>query len=52
MIPQIWIEDFQKIYKISDKVIEFIMETMKNSEVKLTEGEKTLIAMKIQIAIL
>ena len=42
-----WIIDRQKMYKISDKVINFITETMKNWNLELTGG-KTLTEMNIQ----
>ena len=40
-----------KMYNISDKVIKFIVETMKNWRVELTTGGKSFAEVKIQIAI-
>ena len=37
-VLQTWITDCLKMYKISDKVIKFITEAMKNKKVELTEG--------------
>ena len=48
MILQSWIIDCFKTYKISDKVINFTMETMKNWKVELTAGGNTLAEVKIQ----
>ena len=42
MVSQTWIIECLKIYKISDKFINFIMEAMKNWKMELTTGEKTL----------
>ena len=40
MVPQKWIIDCRKIYKITDKVMKFIEETMKNWCVELkTKGK-------------
>ena len=36
------------MFKISDKVLQFIIEMMKNSKVELTTGGKTLEEVKIQ----
>ena len=42
MVPQSWIINCVKIYKISDEVINFIKKTMKTWRVELTEGVKKL----------
>ena len=38
MVLQIWITKCLKMYKISDKVINFIMKPMENGKVKLATG--------------
>ena len=43
MVPQNWIIDYFKLYKISDQVIKFIEKTM-----KMTAGRKSLADVKIQ----
>ena len=48
MVPQSWIINCLKMYKISNEVIKFIEETMKNWRVELTAGSKSLAAVKIQ----
>ena len=48
IILQTWIIECQKIYKISDKVINFIMKSKKNWKVELTVSGKTLAKMKIK----
>ena len=48
MVSQTWIIDCVKMYKISDKVIKFITESMKNLKVELTVGGITLAEVKIQ----
>ena len=48
MVPQTWIIEYLKMFKISDKVVDFIM---KNYKVELTGGEKTLAEVKIQLGI-
>ena len=48
MIPQSWIIDCQKMYKIFDEVVKFISETLKTWKVELTTGGTTLAEMKIQ----
>ena len=48
MVPQSWITDCLKMYKISDEVIKFIVETMKNWTMELTVGGKSIAAVKIQ----
>ena len=41
-----------KMYKISDKVIKFIMEAMKKCKVELTAGGKTLAEVKTTFTII
>ena len=48
MVPQSWIINCLKIYKISHETINFIEETMKNWRVELTAGGKSLAETKIQ----
>ena len=48
MILQSWIIYCFKMYKISDEVINFIENTMKNWRVELTAGGKSLSEVKIQ----
>ena len=48
MVPQSWIIDCLKTYKIYNKVIKFIEETMKKWRVELTAGGKNLAEVKIQ----
>ena len=48
IVLQSWIIDSLKLYKISDEVIKFIEKTMKNWNVELTAGEKSLAEVKIQ----
>ena len=48
MVLQSWIIDCLKMYKISDEVIKFIKETMKNWRVVLTVGGKRFAEVKIQ----
>ena len=48
MVPQNWIIDCHKIYKISAEVMKFIEETMKNWREELTAGSKSLAEVKIQ----
>ena len=47
MVPQSWI-NYVKMYKISDKVINFIDKTMKTWRVELTAGGRSLAEAKIQ----
>ena len=42
MVPQSWIINCLKMYKISDKVIKFIYKTMKACRVELTAGGRSL----------
>ena len=46
-VLQTWIIECLKTYKISNKVINFITEAMKNWKVELTTEEKTLAEVKI-----
>ena len=48
MIPQSWIIDSPKLYKVSNKIIKFIAKTMKTWKVELTAGGKSLAEVKIQ----
>ena len=48
MVPQSWIINYLKMYKISPEVINFIEKNMKNWRVELTAGGKSLAETKIQ----
>ena len=48
MVPQSWIINCLKMYKISHEVINFIEKNMQNWRVKLTIGGKSLAETKIQ----
>ncbi len=48
MVPQTRIIESLKMYKISNKVIKFNSEAMKNWKVELTAEGKTLTAVRIQ----
>ena len=48
MVPQSWIINCLKIYKISHEVINFIEKTMKTCTVELTAGGRSLADTKIQ----
>ena len=48
IVPQSWIAYCQKIYKISDKVLNFIEKTMETLRVKLTADGRKLAEAKIQ----
>ena len=48
MVPQSWIINCLKIYKISHEVINFIERTMKTWRMELTAGERSLAEAKIQ----
>ena len=48
MVSQSWIIYGQKMYKISNEVIEFIEKTMGTWRVEWTAGEKSLLEVKIQ----
>ena len=48
MVPQSWIINFLKMYKISDEVINFIEKTMKTWKVELTAGGRSLNEAKVQ----
>ena len=47
MVPQSWIINYHKMYKISHETIHFIEKTMKNWRVELTAGGKSLAETKI-----
>ena len=47
VVPQRWIINCLKMYKISDEVINFIEKTMKTWRVELTTGGKGLAEGKI-----
>ena len=48
MVPQSWIINCLKMYKISDEVINIIEKTMKTWKVELTSGGRSLAEAKIQ----
>ena len=48
MVLQTGIKEFLKMNQISDKVIKFIIEAMKNWKMLLTTGGKTFAKAKIQ----
>ena len=48
MVPQSWIINYIKMYKISDEVINFIEKTMQTWRVELITGGKSLAKAKIQ----
>ena len=48
MLPQSWILDCLKMYKISHEVINFIEQTMKTWRVELTAGGRSVAETKIQ----
>ena len=48
MVPQSWIINCLKMYKISHETINFIEKNMKNRRVELTTGGKSLAETKIQ----
>ena len=48
MVPQSWIINYLKMYKISDEIINFIEKTMKTWRVELTEEGESLAEAKIQ----
>ena len=48
MIPQSWIINYLKTYKISDEVINFIKKTMNTWRVELTAGGRSFAEAKIQ----
>ena len=52
IVPQSWIINCLKIYKISNEVINFIEKTMKTWKVELTVRGKSLLEAKIQRVIL
>ena len=47
MVPQSWIINCRKMYKISHEVINFIEKTMKTQGVELTAGGKSLAGAKV-----
>ena len=51
MVPDRWIINILKMYKISDEVIDFIEKTMKTWRVELTVGGRSLAEAKIQRSI-
>ena len=51
MVPQSWIIDCLKIYKTSNKVIEFIIEAIKNWKEELITGGKTFAEVKTERSI-
>ena len=48
MVPQSWIINCLKMYKILHKVLNFIEKTMKTWRVELTAGGRSLVEIKIQ----
>ena len=48
MVPQSWIIDCFKMYKIFGEVIKFVKNTMENWRVELTAREKALTEVEIQ----
>ena len=48
MVPQSWIINCLKMYKISDEVINFIEKTMKTGRVELTSRGRSLAEVKTQ----
>ena len=48
MVPQRWIINNLKMYKISHEIINFIEKTMKTWRVELTAGGRSLAEAKIQ----
>ena len=51
MVPQNWIIDCLKMYKISDEIIKFIKKTTKDLWAEFTAERKTLAEMKIHCGI-
>ena len=51
IVPQSWMFDYLKMYKISDKIMKFITETIKNCKVRLMARENTLAEVKIKVKI-
>ena len=51
MVPQNWIIKSQKMFKISNKNINFIMKAMENWKVELAAGCQILTEVKIQKSI-
>ena len=48
MVPQRWILNCLKMYKITDQVVQFIEKTMQTWRIELTTGGKSLEEVKIQ----
>ena len=48
MVPQSWMINCLKMYKISDEVINLIEKSMKTSKVELTTGGRSLAEVKVQ----
>ena len=48
MVPQSWIINSLKIFKISEEVINFIKKTMKTWKMELTAGGRSLAEAKVQ----
>ena len=48
MVPQSWIINCLKMYKISDKFINFVEKTMKTWRVELTAGRRSLAETNVQ----
>ena len=48
MLPQIWIIECQKVYKISDSIINLITKAIENCRIQLTTGRQTLAEVKIR----
>ena len=48
MVPQSWMIDILKLYKISSKIIKCIKESMKNGQMELIAVGKSLADVKIQ----
>ena len=48
VVPQSWIINCFQIYKISDEVIKFIEKTMKNRNMELAAGGRSLAEVKVQ----
>ena len=51
IVPQSWIIDCLRMYKISDKFVKFLTKSMKNWKVDLIAGGKTFAEVKIQRSI-
>ena len=51
-VPQIWIIECLKMFKISDKIINFLTKALENWRIKLTAAEQILAEIKLQKGIL